>query len=178
MVLLHGTHLPERWHNMDRGDILLFHSRGTFVDNWISYWTRPGDFVHCAIAIAEDQMVQATNTGINIAPVVPDKYVVTVNPYEQHPQLNQKYYEIAIQWAEECAKEKLSYGWWDIGFQVIKFTFPNAAPNPKDLHYDCSDLVAQVLLRAGYPMPLGYEKTYTDTPNDIARLFNLAPKRL
>ena len=162
-----------------RGDIILFKSPQRWQDKVICYVTH-GPYFHVAIALDATHGIAATGAGIvvslfplvSMTPLVSNTFdTIDMTAYEGNIQI-----ESALSWAG--AQIGKQYGWLDIAYQAVKFLFPN---NPFQVtmagHWDCSDFVTRYILKTGYPLPDAFNNPYANTPNDIARIFQVLPAR-
>ena len=172
------------------GEIILFKQPHAWYERLICYATH-GPYFHVAIALDNNHIIEATSKGIqvNVAPREQDNaitydtidivaYVRTAySAYRGLPDEIEQNIGKALGWAQDQVG-KIKYGWLDIAFQAVKFVAPN---NPFQLvrhdRWDCSDFVTRVLIEMEFPLPEMYQDPYQNTPNDIARLFNLLPMR-
>lgn len=156
-----------------RGDILLFKQPQRWQDRLICKATH-GPYFHVAIAINDGYLIEATGRGIVVSPTPLDstRYdTISMLHYEGDRPI-----DLALAW---CLTERgKQYGWLDIVYQGVKFLFPN---NPFQLtqagHWDCSDFVTRYIQKTGYPLPDSFSDPYANTPNDIARIFQVLPAR-
>ena len=171
------------------GEIVLFKQPHAWYERLICYATH-GPYFHVAIALDSNHIIEATGKGIqvDVAPNEADnaitydtidivEYVRTAySAYHGLPDEIEQNIEGALDWCQTQIGKQ--YGWLDIVYQGVKFLFPN---NPFQItqagHMDCSDFATRYIQHTGYPLPDAYSDPYQNTPNDIARLFNLLPMR-
>ena len=159
--------------SIERGSIILFKSPARWQDRLICAATH-GPYYHVAIALDATHMIEATGHGIRIdsAPINDATFdVIDMAPFEDAFRI-----ENGLLWAQ--AQKGKQYGWLDIAYQGVKFLFPN---NPfqvtQEGHWDCSDFVTRYIQHTGYPLPDSFSDPYSNTPNDIARIFQRLPLR-
>jgi hypothetical protein len=156
---------------MKRGDIILYKaSPDVWYEQLIAQVTH-GPFVHTSIVCDEQYCLAATTAGINLAGLPHEDAQHVVIAID--PSLN---IEAGLDWAKLQIGRK--YGWTDIVYQGVKFLAPN---NPFQFghlnEWDCSDYVTRYLQHIGYAIPDNFADPYANTPNDLARIFNLLPMR-
>jgi uncharacterized protein YycO len=160
---------------MARGDLVLFKTQYNplNISAMIITWGTKGPFVHVAIDTG-DGVVGALSSGIvytaqaNVtAKQGADGYIIPVVKQFGHP-LD---VEAGIEWVR--AQVGKPYGWTDIisdGMKLLGLPWYIR----EDGHYDCSDLAARYLEKAGYILPQEMsDNTNQISPNDLARLFGV-----
>lgn len=163
---------------MMRGNILFYQSTGKWYERLITLATH-GPYVHVALVVNEYLVLAADTQGTDTQGIAYD----AVPPIDGlHAAVSLAEYatpdsiERGLVWAEKQRGRR--YGWADIIYQAVKFLAPN---NPLRFgeagHYDCSDFVTRYLIHAGVQVPDSYLDTYTVTPNDLARFFEMIPTR-
>lgn len=156
-----------------RGDIILFKQPVTWQDKLICRVTH-GPYYHVAIALDSTHIIEALGSGIRVdAAPINDATFDTIDMTQYESVLLT---ETALIWAQ--AQTGKQYGWLDIVYQAIKFLAPN---NPLRFgiegHFDCSDFVTRYIQKTGYPLPDTFDIPYANSPNDIARIFQVLPLR-
>jgi len=149
------------------GDLLFYLSQGDMLGWLIATWTR-SPFIHVAICLDETYKVEAVQSGVQKALIRGNDY----NTLGSHWQLqaNSKDHDPidlseALSWLQGMVGQ--SYG--------IQDFLTNANPFEKffyvvsPLHYDCSALATQFLVKAGGVNLCGYDlDPHTVTPADLA----------
>lgn len=145
---------------MARGDILLYHE--TDLVSRIIQWRTHGPYNHVAVDIGGGKCVGAYTSGVTATDIGIDVVFVPLPP---SPHL-----EDALQWL--LAQLKSGYSWTDIVDDIFPSWLPIRPIFSQAHAYDCSDLVAQYLDRAGLLSlsELGGD-AQTVTPNDLWRAF-------
>lgn len=163
---------PMQSESIQRGNVLLYESGGKWYEELIRFATH-GPFVHAAIALAPDKVIEATGAGIaqNVLQTGRNITVIDLTYYTTPERIEQ-----ALAWAEMQAGR--AYSWIDIIYQGLKFMWPN---NPLrfgvENQFDCSDFAARYIQHAGVILPSGWDDPYSLSPCDIARIFGLLPVR-
>jgi hypothetical protein len=160
--------------NLAPGTLLLFRSGGAWYERVI-VWATHGPFVHCAIMLGGQRIIEATRAGIQInhlrARELLRDAMVDLAQYASFERIDE-----ALAWVLGQSGHK--YGWLDIVFQAVKFLWPN---NPFQLvqrdRWDCSDFVTRFCQQAGVLFPDDFDDPYANTPNDLGRVFGLLPPR-
>lgn len=155
------------------GSLLLYSSSGRLYERAIAFADH-GPFVHVAIMLSGQRIIEATGKGVMLNHFRQRTQETEVVPMEQYATAEG--IARALVWVIQ--QQGKQYGWLDIAFQGAKFLWPN---NPFQLtqkdHWDCSDLATRFCQEAGILFPDGWENPYSNTPNDLARLFGLLPPR-
>lgn len=159
--------------NLAPGTLLLFRSGGAWYERVI-VWATHGPFVHCAIMLSGQRMIEATGHGIQINHLRAREMLGDTVDLLQYTDLGR--IDEALAWA--VGQHGNKYGWLDIFFQAVKFLWPN---NPFQLvqrdRWDCSDFVTRFCQQAGVSFPDDFDDPYANTPNDLGRVFGLLPPR-
>jgi len=160
---------------MTPGDLVLYKSRGRWYERVIAFATK-GPYVHVGIVFGANYVLAATAHGIayDVLPLPVAQKFCTIVPLQLLVTQEQEAQGMA--WARE--QKGREYGWLDIVYQALKFLAPN---NPLRFyiegHYDCSDFATRYLQHAGVALPDAYSDPYANSPNDLARYFQLLPPR-
>lgn len=162
--------LPPRIQGMKRGDLLLYAATSVWYEQLIARVTQ-GPFVHVSLIYDEQHCLAADANGITMdtLPAEDSQHVViAIDPSLQ--------IDAGLEWAGLQVGRR--YGWTDIVYQAVKFLSPN---NPWQFgrigRWDCSDYATRYLQHIGYPLPDAFSDAYSNTPNDLARIFGLLPPR-
>lgn len=153
---------------MQAGDILLIRGSNGPVEALIRAQTH-GPYAHCAVAVTATEIIEAVTSGVHRVPVYGaagrDYTLVTTGP--QLAQAPQRL-AYALGWLDTQLRQQ--YGFGDVLANRARAVLPNGPfliwPNRPD----CSHLVTQFLLLAGYPLPYSCANCpQAVAPNDLAR---------
>lgn len=157
------------------GDLVLYKSQRRWYEEIITKATH-GPYVHVAIASGTNYVLAATVHGIayDVLPPAVAQQFCTIVPLQ--PFITEAGRTQGLSWAK--AQVGREYGWLDIMYQALKFLAPNNSLRfGVEGHYDCSDFATRYLQHAGVALPDEYSDPYANSPNDLARYFQLIPLR-
>jgi hypothetical protein len=167
-----SSHLSSDTASMS-GQLLLYLCAGRLEQAAVC-WATEGPYWHVEVAVDEGHAVGAHSDGIVLHPLPIDLRLCV--PVEIAPFTTPEGIKRGITWARGQVGKP--YGWTDIAFQAVKFLAPN---NPFRIgrvdSWDCSDFATRYLQQAGVVLPDMFNDPYSNTPNDLARIFGLLPPR-
>jgi uncharacterized protein YycO len=132
---------------MRAGDVLLFHRKKFQLMTWLIQLVTRSKWNHAAIALDDEQYIEATSAGVRITSspelLVDDEVLIVPFPY-----LDEDDRTDAVAWA--AGRVGTRYGYFNAFFNGLRSVFPGLVQVKIGSTVICSELVAEALERSGF----------------------------